>query len=231
METSGQVKGGVATAHWDFAAYTLSAETDECISLTDSLKGDLGTVCAADLTNGSKTFTYALDMKDYATECGENVVANTATTTTNDGHILDGALHTVAVTVNCVAGCTLTQGYWKTHSSYGPARYDETWALVGTGADTAFYRSGKSYYGVLWTPPAGSAYYVLAHQFIAATLNVLAEADAGVVAQDLATAQAFFASTAPTTALSKTQQASLKALAGRLDAYNNGATGPGHCDE
>ena len=239
--TSGQVKGGVATAPWDFAASTLSAELDECVSLTDTLEGDLGTVCAADLVNGSKTFAYALDMKDYATECGENVVANTATTTTNDGQIVNSASHTVAVTVDCVTGCTLTQGYWKTHSSYGPARYDETWALVGagvgagigsgTGADTPFYRSGKSYYGVLWTPPAGSAYYVLAHQFIAATLNVLAEADETVVAQDLATARAFFASTAPTTVLSKTQQAGLKALAGRLDAYNNGATGPGHCDE
>ena len=27
--------------------------------------------------------------------------------------------------------CTLTQGYWKTHSSYGPAPYDVTWAILG----------------------------------------------------------------------------------------------------
>jgi hypothetical protein len=33
-------------------------------------------------------------------------------------------------------GCTLTPGYWKTHSKYGPAKYDTTWALKGE--DTPF---------------------------------------------------------------------------------------------
>lgn len=231
VTTTGTVKGGEATAPWDFAAYTLSDEIDECVTLTDSLNVGLGTVpvCAADLVNGSKTFSYALDMKDYATECGETLVDNTATLTAGDSGAQNSASHTVAVTTDCVTGCTLTQGYWKTHSSVGPARYDESWALVGE--TTTFHGSGKSYYAVLWTPPAGSTYYVLAHQFIAATLNGLAGADTRVVAQDLAAAGAFFATKTPTTSLTKTQQASLKALAGRLDAYNNGATGPGHCDE
>ena len=72
-------------------------------------------------------------------------------------------------------GCTLTPGYWKTHSTYGPAPYDETWALVGE--DTPFFLSGQSYYDVLWTSPAGNAYYNLSFHYIAAELNDLNGAD------------------------------------------------------
>ena len=36
-----------------------------------------------------------------------------------------------------------------------------------------FFLSGKTYYEVLWTAPAGNVYYNLAHQYIAAKLNVL----------------------------------------------------------
>jgi len=69
-------------------------------------------------------------------------------------------------------GCTLTPGYWKTHSAYGPAPYDPTWALIGE--DTPFFLSGISYYEALWTEPkGGNAYYILAPAYIAARLNVL----------------------------------------------------------
>ena len=37
----------------------------------------------------------------------------------------------VDLLIGCPPGqetvCTRTQGYWKTHSEYGPAEYDETW--------------------------------------------------------------------------------------------------------
>ena len=65
----------------------------------------------------------------------------------------------------------LTPGYWKTHSRYGPAPYDHTWATVGE--DTIFFLSDQTYYEVLWTEPAGgNAYYILAHAYIAARLNI-----------------------------------------------------------
>ncbi len=229
VSTSGKVKGGSATANWDFASATLSDEKDECINLSDSLYGNLGTVCAADLVNGSKKLSYTLDMKDYAKECGENTVKNVAKLTTNDTGTQAQDDHTVVVTINCVTGCTLTQGYWKTHSKYGPAPYDDTWALLGE--NTVFFLSGQSYYQVLWTAPRGNVYYILAHQYIAAKLTGLAGADTSAITQDLAAAEAFFKTYTPTSTLSKAKQAELKTLAGRLDAYNNGLTGPGHCDE
>ncbi|MGB6874169.1 MAG: hypothetical protein WBE46_08600, partial [Dehalococcoidia bacterium] len=71
--------------------------------------------------------------------------------------------------------CPLSPGYWKTHSRYGPAPYDDTWALIKPdGEDTIFFLSGKTYYRVMWTPAsAGNAYYILAFQYIAAELNFL----------------------------------------------------------
>ena len=42
---------------------------------------------------------------------------------------------------------------------------------------TKFFKSGKSYYGVLWTSPYGNAYYTLAHHYIAAKLNFESGAD------------------------------------------------------
>jgi hypothetical protein len=61
-------------------------------------------------------------------------------------------------------------GYWKTHSKYGPAKYDPVWALIGE--DTPFFYSGQSWYRVINTAPRrGNVYYILAHQYIAARLN------------------------------------------------------------
>ena len=74
------------------------------------------------------------------------------------------------------SGCTHGYGYWKTHSIYGPAPYDSTWALLGE--DSTFFLSNKTYHQVIWTPPSGgNAYYQLAHQYIATKLNFLAGAD------------------------------------------------------
>lgn len=122
--------------------------------------------------------------------------------------------------------CSLTQGYWKTHSSYGPAPYDVTWELVGE--DTPFFASGTSHIDVMWTAPRGNAYYILAHQYIAAKLNEARGADVSAVADELAAAQAWFETYGPV-GLDRDQQAAAKALAETLDAYNNGLIGPGHC--
>jgi hypothetical protein len=57
--------------------------------------------------------------------------------------------------------CTFGAGYWKKHP--WPARFDP---------NAIFYTSGKHWVDVLNTPPEGDAYYILAHQFIAAGLNL-----------------------------------------------------------
>jgi hypothetical protein len=129
-------------------------------------------------------------------------------------------------------GCTLTLGYWKTHSKYGPAPYDDTWALIGE--DIAFFNSEQSWYKVLWTSPkGGNAYYILAHQYIAAALNLLNGASSTEqVNEALAWAeQSFFNTYKPSSKLSTTVKNQALYYADLLDDYNNGYIGPGHCSK
>lgn len=131
-------------------------------------------------------------------------------------------------------GCTLTIGYWKTHSEYGPARYDETWALLADGADTPFFLSGLSYYDALHTQPRGNAYFQLAQQYIGATLNGLSGASLpGEVVDALDDATALLETYSPADVASwrgnRGERPAFIELAGILDDYNNGLIGPGHC--
>lgn len=133
-----------------------------------------------------------------------------------------------------VGGCTFTLGYWKTHSEFGPAPYNNTWAQLSNGASTIFYLSGASWYDVFHTAPAGNAYYNLAHQFQAATLNTLwgASVPAGVAtAMGAAATRLNTYTPAQIAALkgSNTLRQQFVSLAGILGAYNEGTAGPGHC--
>ena len=127
-------------------------ELDECIDVEDSLAGALGTVCAAD---APASFTYLYTVGPYSApdECGENRVDNTASFTTNDHSATGEDSWTVIINVPCDEGCTLTPGYWKTHSDYGPAPYDDTWAQlpVGPVRTRRSSSSGQTFYQVLWT--------------------------------------------------------------------------------
>jgi len=210
----------------DWSQATVS-ETDECVDVSDSFEGALGTVCADG--DSSFTFNYTHTIGPYQA-CGDFTVDNTATFTSNDSGSTGSASWTVNVNVPCAGGCSLTPGYWKTHSSYGPAPYDNTWASLGE--NTTFFLSGKTYYQVLWTNPSGgNAYYILAHAYIAAVLNNLNGADTSAVSSQIAHAAALFATYTPTSTLSRAVRADFIATAGILDKYNNGVIGPGHCSE
>jgi hypothetical protein len=230
VTTDGKVPGGSGKADVTFGAP--SNETDECVTVSDSNTGTnvSGQVCAP--ADTPKTFNYSRSVGPYST-CGDYTVDNTASFETNDNKEKGSSTWTIKVNVPCAGGCTLTQGYWKTHSEKGPAPYDDTWAKLANGANTPFFLSGKSYYEVLWTPPAGNPYYTLAHQYIAAELNILNGADGSAVSSQMTAAKTLFMSNTPTQVATggKTVQNKFKALVGPLDNYNNGVTGPGHCSE
>jgi hypothetical protein len=111
--------------------------------------------------------------------------------------------------------CTFTVGYWKNHTTVWPAPYSP-------GA--TFYTSGKTWLQVLNTPTQGNAYYILAYQFIAATLNGTGSAPANVQ-QAMVDAAAYFANPAG----SSLTRAQLIAMGTLLDNYNNGLLGTPHC--
>lgn len=214
------------TAVVSFASATMH-EIDKCVDVTDNLADRLGTVCVDD---AQKTFEYKYTVGPYEA-CGNYEVNNTAKFTTEDKGLTGSASATVKITVPCAVGCTLTQGYWKTHSSYGPAPYDDNWAKIGE--NTSFFRSGKSWYQVFWTAPAGNVYYNLAHQYMAARLNILNGADPAEVSAALAQATTLFETYTPAQVAGLKGNAKLTwtSLASLLDQYNNGYIGPGHCSE
>jgi len=132
-------------------------------------------------------------------------------------------------------GCTKTQGYWKTHSIYGPAsRVDPTWDLLQpAGPDSPFFASGQTWYEVLQIEPKGSPYYILAHQYIAAELNLLAGASTyknvnnAQLMNALGTAGALL-NVRPESVGKRGGQAYID-IAFLLARYNEGLIGPGHC--
>ena len=127
-------------------------------------------------------------------------------------------------------GCTYTQGYWKTHSA--GTKLDAGWndADVG-GPNATFYYSGKTWINLFNTAPKGNAYIILAHQFMAAKLNI--ENGASPAPAEYALAATFFNTPANTLnfAYSPATVSQLKTWAAALDQFNNGITGPGHCSD
>jgi hypothetical protein len=217
------------TASVDFTGATIE-EIDECVNVTDDHKGTLGTVCASDAL--PKVFTYTITIGPFtADECGPHTFQNTATFTTNDTSTTGESSVTVNIDVPCV-GCTLTQGYWKTHSVYGPAKKsDPTWDLLANGPDTPFFLSSKTWYQVFWIAPKGNPYYILAHQYEAAKLNILSGASSTAsVDAAIAWAENFFSTYTPTS-WPKGLKSQIISNAGILGSYNEGLIGPGHCDE
>ncbi|MGE5237063.1 MAG: hypothetical protein ACM3O7_12005 [Acidobacteriota bacterium] len=191
-------------------------------------------------TPDCKTFTEGQSAVWSGLETGEYAISEsptgedgwTVTVEPANVTIQDGAVTTATVTNNFM-DCTLTPGYWKTHSEYGPAPYDETWALLPpSGEDSLFYLSGQTWYQVLWTNPSGgNAYYILAHAFIAARLNTLGGLTSiPEVDTALAWSETFFTSHTPSQPLPKPLRAQAIANATILDNFNNGLIGPGHCD-
>jgi hypothetical protein len=121
-------------------------------------------------------------------------------------------------------GCTLTQGYWKNHHAQAenPAQ-QQPWPL-----DEGNLLCDQTWLDILHTPPKGDAWYVVAHQWIAASLNVAAgAAPTPEVTAALSQADAMLSDCA----IDPDEHDDALAAADLLDAFNNGAVGPGHCDD
>ncbi len=201
-------------------------EIDASVIVTDDKYGELGVAWAQE-GQTSAYFEYSRTLGPFAT-CGRYSDTNTASFVTMDSGKAGSAGWTVLIELPCATQCALGYGYWKTHSRYGPAPYDDTWALLGE--DTPFFLSGASYYQVLWTPPAGGkAYYELAHPYIAARLNILNGVRSAPIQGAMASAAALLITYTPEAALSKNVRAQFIQLAAQLARFNEGSAGSGEC--
>lgn len=226
-DPSGFVGGATAAVPVAFGEPT--TRLDECVTAADTrMEGTLGMACVDD---APKTLRYTLTIGPF-NSCGQLEFENTASFTTSNTRRTGLDTHVLDITVPCGDGCTLTQGYWKTHSERGPAPYDATWALLGAGgAATPFFRSGKTYYEVLWTAPRGNPYYTLAHPYIAAVLSGLGGANKSAIVNEMQQATMLFSRYRPEDLTTKSLRQTFYSLATTLDSYNNGHIGPGHCSE
>jgi hypothetical protein len=85
---------------------------------------------------------------------------------------------------------------------------------------------------VFWIAPKGNAYYILAHQYEAAVLNVLNGSDPSAITATLNSALTLLSSYTPAQVkASSSLRTQAITLAGILASYNEGLIGPGHCDE
>jgi len=125
-------------------------------------------------------------------------------------------------------GCVRTQGYWKNHAS-NSKHYDKTWGQL---EGTKFFKTSYTYHSILNVPPKGNAYYILAHQYVATTLNLKVASAPASVLTAYAQATDFFKKYSPDdVAKNKALHTQATQLAGILDAYNNGKLGPAHCPD
>jgi len=121
-------------------------------------------------------------------------------------------------------GCTLTQGYWKTHHAYAKNESQKLPWPLPEGAKIC----GKTWLELLHTPPKGDPHVVAAHQLIAAELNVASGAEPPLEVADAMSKLKVYVNKCEPCAAGKQQALSLAEL---LDDFNNGKVGPGHCDK
>jgi hypothetical protein len=213
-------------------------EVDECVNVTDSMAGALGTVCAAD---SPKTFTYSTTIGPYGTDkCGEHVVDNTAAFTTNDTGATGNASASVKVTVVCEppkTGCTRTPGYWKNHAGFKKqadvvSPLLPIWLGTAGGAKSIKVTTAAQAVDLLNREnDSSNGINKLYSHLLAAKLNAASNASTTNVDATIAAADAFLANhnSAGWTSLSAAQQAQVLAWKDKLDSYNNGYEGTRHC--
>lgn len=250
----------------NFSGVAPTTVEDNCIVVKD--EGDLGdtdplgTVCVSGTTHPAgaftapKTFNYTRTVPTGPAQCGVFTYNNTATGTTNTTSTVLTSSVALEVTIECPEGCTLTQGYWKTHNASfalarngkGPAP-DETWELLPDAELSGFFTTGGNTYPVagpnppsftwfqvFWTAPKGNVYYNLAHQYMAAKLNDLDDVTPPAdVQQAILDAENLFDTYTPAQIAvlkgSDTLRQQFITLAGILGEFNEGLGGVEHCTE
>lgn len=227
-----------AFAPFDFSTATVN-EVDECVNVTDSMAGALGTVCAAD---SPKTFTYSTTIGPFTEEqCGDHTVNNTARFLTNDTGASGSASASVNVKVVCEPpknGCTRTPGYWKNHAGFGKqadvvSPLLPIWLGTAGGAKSINVTTAALAVDLLnRANDSSNGINKLYSHLLAAKLNGASNASTTGVNATIAAADAFLANNNSLSwaGLSAAQQAQVLAWKDKLDSYNNGNEGTRHCN-
>jgi hypothetical protein len=194
---------------------------DECISVNDDKKGNL----AESHCGIARTFNYTLPVGPYD-QPGTYTFTNVASLLTADTKTSLNSQWDVNIKLASQGdGCTYTQGYWKTHLNPNDKKYNKLWELYKNET-----LSGIKWETILNTPTKGNVWYILAHQYISAKLNISNGASStSEIDETLAKSQPYLLKGLSYTPTKEERELVLK-YSSTLDRYNNGLIGPGHCD-
>lgn len=127
-------------------------------------------------------------------------------------------------------GCTFTQGYWKTHGPVPTGNNENEWPVNNLNLGSVTY-TDLQLQSIFDTPAAGNGLIALAHQLIAAKLNVANGASDAAVAADIAAADALIGGlVVPPVGSGFLNPSATSSLITALTNFNEGKTGPGHCE-
>lgn len=205
------------------------------------LKGDFFGVPTLNTQDG--TTSYRLQSVDDAGVQLGDLFDETGVATQQSGELLEGTEYVVRVRANAdgdlgasasstvvrattlsrsLQDCTYTQGYWKNHT--------EVWPVGNLTLGTVNY-SAAQLLAIFNQPAAGNGLLSLAHQLIAAKLNIAqgATPTAAVNAAIAAADGMIGALVAPPIGAGSLSPGATSGLTTTLDNFNQGITGPGHC--
>jgi hypothetical protein len=162
--------------------------------------------------------------------CGTSYVFRAFGHATNTQQRSDFTETLTCETASCsVGGCTYTQGYWKTHGPIPTGNNVNEWPVTSLALGNVTY-TDLELLAIFNTPAAGNGLIALAHQLIAAKLNVASGADDTAVVADILAADTLIGSlVVPPVGSGSLPNSSTSSLIAALTSYNEGATGPGHC--
>ena len=128
------------------------------------------------------------------------------------------------------SNCTYTQGYWKTHGPIPTGNNTNMWPVTSLTLGTVNY-TDLELQAIFNTPAAGNGLISLAHQLLAAKLNIANGADGTSVAASIAAADALIGGlVVPPVGSGTLPNSTTSSLISTLNSYNNGLIGPGHCE-
>lgn len=214
-------------------AWAESPDSAAC-TVTDDPSGDILSCYVLRLGVGA-SFSVTVEASTNPEAC-DYVLANTATVAaTNEPLPFKGNNSASAsISVTCEPppppgeGCTLTIGFWKTHyPDAWPADVLANGLTLGTVSYTAAQLED-----IFNTPPAGNGLIILAHQLIGAKINIASGADASGIQSSIDAADALIGGLlVPPVGSGFLAPGDTSALNDALTDFNEGTTGPGHCDE
>lgn len=240
---------GTTTDFMGTAAVTFGDPTtveDECVTLDDNNpEGPMAQEICADATPANVPYS-----KNFGpfTEVGMSTHSNTACIATDDGTEKCDTVD-IPITVNGPAppgenpgeGCTLTQGYWKSHTrdGFNGFQHLQIQELIESSPD------GKILLGDMVITTVDEAHDVfisaqgddlvakLKSQLLTTKLNILSSADGTDIEATITAADTFLSvlgmDEIPKGKAGKDLREEANQLKGELDSYNNGEIGPGHC--